>query len=503
MGFTHLGLGAPDSPSAIPSALSIPELLNFYRLREQPFGITPDPRYLYLSGTHSEALAALFHGIEAERGFLALIAPPGMGKTTLLFELLERLQSSARTVYVFQTQCDSREFFRYLLGNLGFETSEQDVVEMQNRLNQLLAREMLAGKSFVLVIDEAQNLDETVLETVRLLSDFETPSRKLLQIVLAGQPQLAETLQRPSLAQLRQRISILSRLEPFGAEDTIRYIEHRLQLAGYSGEPLFTEDALQLIAAHSEGTPRNINNLCFNALSLGSALGRSQIDAPIMKQVITRLDLSCSPPKLALPYSVSPIAAPTAVPTQAPTPAPAPTIATPEAGLLSYPSTGKKVRGRKAIGVGVAAALLILVALFVLSREGAIGGGTAIPPPAAVVPATSTPAAEHPGTTTAPATAGKGVPAVGASVETSAQDSPPTAVTVIVQPGQSLKEICLQNVGRYDAELLSEISELNPQMKDPDHIEVGQSIWLPLGSKAGRTLAPASQPNATSPPKKH
>jgi general secretion pathway protein A len=499
MGFTHLGLRAPDSPSAIPSALSTPELLNFYRLREQPFGITPDPRYLYLSGTHSEALAALFHGIEAERGFLALIAPPGMGKTTLLFELLERLQPSARTVYVFQTQCDSREFFRYLLGNLGFETSEQDVVEMQNRLNQLLAREMLAGKSFVLVIDEAQNLDETVLETVRLLSDFETPSRKLLQIVLAGQPQLAETLQRPSLAQLRQRISILSRLEPFGVEDTIRYIEHRLQLAGYSGEPLFTEDALQLIAHHSEGTPRNINNLCFNALSLGSALGRSQIDAPIMKQVIARLDLSCSPPKLALPDRAAPIA-PTAVPTQAP----APTVATPAAGLLSYPSTGKKVRGRKAIGVGVvAAALLILVALFVLSREGAIGGGTASPPPAAAVPATSTPSAEHSGTAAAPTTAGKNAPAVGASVETSAQDSPPTAVTVVVQPGQSLKEICLQNVGRYDAELLSEISELNPQLKDPDHIEVGQSIWLPLGSKAGRNLVPASQPNATSPPKKH
>ena len=142
-------------------------------------------------------------------------------------------------------------------------------------------------------------------------------------------------------------------------------------------------------------------------------------------------------------------------------------------------------------------------ALFVLYREGAIGDGTASPPPAVVGPATSTPSAEHSGIAAAPATAGKSAPAVGASVETSAQDSPPTAITVVVQPGQSLKEICLQNVGRYDAELLSEISELNPQMKDPDHIEVGQSIWLPLGSKAGRTLAPASQPNATSPPKKH
>ena len=194
--------------------------LDFYKLREQPFGVTPDPRYLYLSSTHKEALASLYYGIEAGRGFLALIAKPGMGKTTLLFQLLERLEGSARTIFLFQTQCDLREFFRYLLADLGVDTSGLDLVQMHEKLNEILIREARAKRRFVLVIDEAQNLEDAVLESVRLLSDFETPSSKLMQIVLAGQPQLAEKLARPDLIQLRQRISIVSRLEPLTPEIT-------------------------------------------------------------------------------------------------------------------------------------------------------------------------------------------------------------------------------------------------------------------------------------------
>ncbi|HLB87166.1 MAG TPA: AAA family ATPase, partial [Terriglobales bacterium] len=201
--------------------------LEFYKLREQPFGVTPDPRFLYLSPTHREALASLFYGIETGRGFLALVAEPGMGKTTLLFQLMERLQRSARTVLLFQTQCDSRELLRYLMGSLGFDNSGQDIVVMHEKLNEALAREMLAGRRFVLIVDEAQNLDSSALETLRLLSDFETPSAKLLQILLAGQPELANKLASPALVQLRQRIAILGRLEPFSRAETTRYIEHR------------------------------------------------------------------------------------------------------------------------------------------------------------------------------------------------------------------------------------------------------------------------------------
>jgi type II secretory pathway predicted ATPase ExeA/HSP20 family molecular chaperone IbpA len=258
--------------------------LDFYGLSEQPFSVTPDPAYLYLSRTHGEALAALLYGIKADRGFMALIAEPGMGKTTLLYRLMEELRDSARTVFLFQTQCDSREFFCYLLSELGIETAGMNLASMHKKLNDALFSEMLAGRRSVLVVDEAQNLEGPVLETIRLLSDFETTHSKLLEIVLAGQPQLAEKLARPGLSQLRQRIAILSHLEPLSAGETACYIEHRLKVAGYSGGPLFAPDALALIAEQSQGIPREINNICFNALLLGKARRSQTISGEIARE---------------------------------------------------------------------------------------------------------------------------------------------------------------------------------------------------------------------------
>ena len=266
--------------------------LDFYGLKEQPFGVTPDPRFICPSRTHSKAFNSLSCGIEAGCGFLALIAKPGMGKTTLVFQLLKQLEQTCRAIFLFQTQCDSRELLRYLLSGLGLDAAGQDIVTMHERLNQLLARELLAGRRFVLIIDECHNLDNSVLETVRLLSDFETPSAKLMQILLVGQTQLADKLSRPSLTQLRQRISILSRLEPLTRAETVGYIEHRLQVAGYRGRALFTTGALERILAHSEGIPRNVNNLCFNALLVGYAAGRKQIDSAVVDQVLADLDMN-------------------------------------------------------------------------------------------------------------------------------------------------------------------------------------------------------------------
>ena len=265
----------------------------FYGLREQPFGVTPDPRFLYLSPAHREALASMFYGIDAERGFLALIAKPGMGKTTLLFQLLQQFRNRARTAFVFQTQCTSREFMRFLLLELGCEISgEQDLVVMHEQFNRCLLQEAHAGRRFIVVVDEAQNLDPSVLETIRLLSDFETPQAKLLQIVLSGQPELADKLARPSLRQLRQRVSLLSTLEPLSGEEVARYVQYRLRAAGAGDTLLFTPEAVALIAELSEGIPRNINNICFNALSLGCALRRKTVDAEILQQVASDFDLS-------------------------------------------------------------------------------------------------------------------------------------------------------------------------------------------------------------------
>lgn len=286
---------APDQTPPVPFRQdnSIePTLLRFFGLRQQPFGVTPDPSFLYSSRTHREALASLVYGIETGRGFHALIAKPGMGKTTLLFHLLEKFRHSARSAFLFQTQCNSREFMQFLISELGFRTDEQDFVRMHEEFNGHLMREARAGKRFIVVVDEAQNLDPSVLETVRLLSNFETPRAKLLQIVLSGQPELAEKLASPEMLQLRQRLSFLNKLEPLTGDEIEQYIQHRMRVSGYAGKSLLTFEALTLLVDFSEGIPRNINNFCFNALSLAFALNTRTIDGNIAREVIGDLDIS-------------------------------------------------------------------------------------------------------------------------------------------------------------------------------------------------------------------
>jgi general secretion pathway protein A len=266
--------------------------LKFYGLREQPFGVTPDPRYLYLSPGHREALASLYYGIEAGRGFMAMVARPGTGKTTLLFHLLEKFRNDARTAFLFQTQCTSREFMRFLLAEVGSDTADHDFVRMHEEFSKLLLQEARAGRRFIIVVDEAQNLDPSVLETIRLLSDFETPRAKLLQIILSGQPELADKLASRGLAQLKQRISLLTALEPLSVKESTNFVNHRLRIAGYAGASLFAPEAMRAIAQFTEGIPRNLCNFCFNALSLGCALGQKQIGLSIVEEVISDLDIT-------------------------------------------------------------------------------------------------------------------------------------------------------------------------------------------------------------------
>ena len=266
-------------------------VLAFYKLPQQPFDVTPDPAYLYFTPTHRAALASIKEGIEHFRGFMVLVAEPGMGKTTLLNKLMDDLSDSAQVVFVFQTQCTSRELLCFILNELEVDHAGMDVVAMHRALNQALLEEMLRGRRFVLIIDEAQNLQEPVLETIRLLSDFETTHSKLIQIVLAGQPQLAETLMKPGLVQLRQRISVLSSLKLLSAAQTAEYVEHRLRASGWNGKHLFTSEALAAIADCSAGIPRRINNLCFNALSEGFHRGLEVIGVNIVKEVAENLNL--------------------------------------------------------------------------------------------------------------------------------------------------------------------------------------------------------------------
>jgi general secretion pathway protein A len=267
------------------------DLLSFYGLPQQPFDVTPDPAYLYFSPSHREALNALKDGVEHFRGFMVLAAEPGMGKTTLLNKLMDELSGSAQVVFLFQTQCSPRELLCFILNELEVDHAGMDVVAMHRALNQALLEEMLRGRRFVLIVDEAQNLQEPVLETIRLLSDFETTHSKLIQIILAGQPQLAETLRKPGLVQLRQRIAVLSSLKSLSAAQTAEYVEHRLRACGWTGNVLFTPGALAQIAETSGGVPRRINNLCFNALLAGFHRGEEIISAEIVKEAAEKLNL--------------------------------------------------------------------------------------------------------------------------------------------------------------------------------------------------------------------
>ena len=264
----------------------------FYKLREQPFGVTPDPGYLYLSSTHREALASLVNSVESGVGFSALVAPPGMGKTTLLVHLLKHFEGSAQVGMVFETQCSSQELLQSLIEEFEIDTKKEatgeDALPLA-RIHRFLVDNARLGRRVLVVVDEAQNLQVPVLETLRLLSNFETEKAKLLHIVLAGQPQLTRELARPELEQLRQRVAIYCKLNPFTAVETVKYVAHRLQCAGYRGGALFTPEALGMLAVSGRGIPREINRLCFNALSVGFRRRKRVIDAEIMGQAINEL----------------------------------------------------------------------------------------------------------------------------------------------------------------------------------------------------------------------
>ena len=427
-------------------------VLDYFKLREQPFGVTPDARYLFLSSTHKEALGCLLYGIDAGCGFLALIASPGLGKTTLLFHALHQLREKALTVFLFQTVCTSIDLLRALLAGLGVQETQGSLMQLQSSLKEVLLAQARLGKRVVMFIDEAQNLDDLVLELIRMLSNFETPREKLIQIVLSGQPELAEKIASPDLEQLQQRVSIFSELTPFSREETELYIEHRLRIAGYAfSGPLFTRDALALIAEASHGIPRNINNLCFNALSLAYALQRKPIDSEIIRAVIADRDLGRFRKR-------------TSVASQSGASGGQVALAFRPAKRASSRSRGWTQKFAFAL-----AATLALGGMLVAQRWW--------PGNKAAIHAQSEPllVAPTPSDSAPPAVSNAPSPIVGESPR-----GVPHAGTVSVKPGETLLEICVASFGRCSPKLLQEIRRLNPQMNNLDHIEPGETIQLPL-----------------------
>lgn len=420
-------------------------LLQYFGFKQEPFGATPDPRCLYPSRAHLEALASLEYGFRSNRGFTAMIAPPGMGKTTLLFRFLEDVKETSRTVFLFDIdgECEPREFVRYILRDIGVIPGTGSS-EMHEQLSCALAKETRAGRKFVIVIDEAHNLSDEVLERVRLLSNFETSQGKLMQIVLSGQPQLFDKLKQPSLLQLRQRISTICRIEPLSADETSAYIEHRLKQAGYDGDPLFTKDALKLIAEVSLGIPRTINNLCFNALSLCYAMKSKQVDGGMVAEVVADLGLIPQPEKSI---------------------ASAGEVADDQSAESKDEKQSTRLT-RHLLRATAAVVVLCVVGILGLTEFRTLASHR-------------TKDERSLDQKLMPALISARVAADTGSMKATeaAQDMKKFEITV--QPTQTLQDISVQYLGGFGLQRLHQIQTLNPNLTDPNHIEIGQRIWLP------------------------
>jgi len=265
--------------------------VEYYGLQELPFALTPDPRFIYFTPSHTEVMANLHYGIESGKGLIVVTGEVGTGKTTILRWMMQRLDRTVLVAYIFNPRLTVPEFYQHvatLLDVQRWQTKSELLLELGRALESRHSR----GLRTVLIIDEAQGLSTHVLEEIRLLSNFESDTAKQLQIVLTGQPELREVLNRAELRQLKQRIALRCSIRPLpSVEETDRYITSRLLVAGGERTDIFSADAIDYIFRCSEGIPRQINNLCDNALLTGYSSNESTISREIIEEVAETFDM--------------------------------------------------------------------------------------------------------------------------------------------------------------------------------------------------------------------
>ncbi len=265
---------------------------SFYGLKENPFNVNPDPRFLFLTKQIEEALTGLMYGIQTRKGFITLTGEVGTGKTTLINRLLDWLHHRrARTAFLFNSRMNSSQLFDFILAEFDIQCESKSKSQQLLKLNHWLLERYRDGETVVLIIDEAQNLTYPVLEEIRLLTNLETSTEKLLQIVLSGQPELDEKLKLPQLRQLRQRIMLRCRTTPLSEEQTREYIAERLRIAGASGDPIFSVKTIETIHVYSLGIPRVINLLCEHSLVNGFVEQQRPIQPKIVEEVAHEFQL--------------------------------------------------------------------------------------------------------------------------------------------------------------------------------------------------------------------
>ena len=265
---------------------------SYYGLKESPFNVNPDPRFLFLTKRIEEALTGLMYGIQTRKGFITLTGEVGTGKTTLINRLLDWLhQRRARTAFLFNSRMNSNQLFDFILAEFDIRCESKSKSQQLMKLNHWLLDRYRIGETVVLIIDEAQNLTYPVLEEIRLLTNLETSTEKLLQIVLSGQPELEEKLKLPQLRQLRQRIMLRCKTSALSKEETQEYITERLKIAGASGDPIFSAPAVDAIHVYSLGIPRVVNLLCEHSLVNGFADQQRPIQSKIVEEVAQEFQL--------------------------------------------------------------------------------------------------------------------------------------------------------------------------------------------------------------------
>jgi len=466
----------------------------FYGLSESPFALTPDPRYLFLSEPHREALASATYGVQERKGFVLILGEVGTGKTTIIRHLLGRFGPDIRTVFVFNPAVSFLELLQLMLRDLELPCPSVRRVEMMETLNEYLLKEAMAGRYVVLIIDEAQHLSPAVLEEVRMLSNLETARGKLIQILLVGQPELGEKLGRPELRQLRQRIGLVAELKPLSRKETAEYIAHRLDVAGHPGQQIFTRRALKIIHRSSAGIPRLVNVICDKALLLAYGAGTKKVGGRLVKEVLKDWApfrrRGATPDARARGRSMAPRTVHSAKPFWKVAGVAVAGLALTSSYFVFAGQQDSDVlrRLKRAIATGTSATVMA-------ANETPAPSVPALPPrvvaradtkePARVEPVTPPPTT----TLAAPEAKPAPLPVVPVTAIGSREPAPEVAATtassrdadreIVVKPGEILSALVMKRYGRADLTLLDFVRQANPDLASIDVLRVGQRLRFP------------------------
>jgi general secretion pathway protein A len=426
----------------------------FYTLSQPPFRITPDPEFLYLSPSHKEALAAIVYGVDERKGFIVVLGEVGLGKTTIVRSYLAAYDPARLSpAYVFNANVTFKALLDAIYQELGIADKPDDVFGMVSRLHQWLIEEYRQGRNVVLVVDEAQNMPVETLENLRVLSNLETATNKLLQIVLVGQPEFDDKLQLPELRQLRQRVAVRCTLLPFTRAESRAYVEYRLERAGASTSAVFTRWALRRIVRQARGIPRMLNILCDNALITGLGYQKAPVTAAIVREVIGDLE-------------------------------------------------GRARGGHRRGWAWASLAALLVVGGALLAASYGVGfqptpaAAVVVPAPPPSPPRLAIEPPRSPSPSPLPdegaSLGAERLPSVGAAAQQPAE--PPIVATKVVQEGDGLYRLALAVYGFVNDEVLRRIVERNPEITDVDRILVGSSIRFPdVSDLRARTPGPTSR----------